>query len=111
MQHQTSNKRAGEAGFTLIETTIAMVIILIAMLGVAFSLTYAINYNTGNASRAKCLAVLQQQGFRLLREDAGTEAASVSLAFASADEEAVLTLADAGPYRTLLVQRTAGVMR
>ncbi|HTH50477.1 MAG TPA: prepilin-type N-terminal cleavage/methylation domain-containing protein [Pyrinomonadaceae bacterium] len=58
-------KIKGESGFTLVETTIAMVIILVAMLGVAFSLTYAINYNSGNASRAKCLAVLQQEVERM----------------------------------------------
>jgi prepilin-type N-terminal cleavage/methylation domain-containing protein len=53
--------RPGEAGFTLIETTCAMVIILISLLGVAFSFTYAINYNAGNQSRAQALALLQQE--------------------------------------------------
>src|SRR2546423_391790 len=38
-----------------------MVIILIALLGVAFSFTYAINYNAGNQSRAQALALLQQE--------------------------------------------------
>lgn len=52
---------SGEEGFSLIETTCAMVIILIALLGVAFSFTYAINYNAGNQSRTECLAVLQQE--------------------------------------------------
>ncbi len=50
-----------EAGFTLVETTCAMVIILVALLGVAFSFTYAINYNAGNQSRSQALAVLQQE--------------------------------------------------
>jgi prepilin-type N-terminal cleavage/methylation domain-containing protein len=51
----------GEKGFTLIEVCCALVIILIALLGVAFSFTYAINYNAGNKSRSQALAVLQQQ--------------------------------------------------
>jgi len=56
------NQGAGQQeGFTLIETTCAMVIILIALLGVAFSFTYAINYNAGNQSRAQALALLQQE--------------------------------------------------
>lgn len=50
-----------ESGFTLIETTCAMVIILISLLGVAFSFTYAINYNAGNQSRSQALALLQQE--------------------------------------------------
>lgn len=50
----------GESGFTLIETACALVIILIALLGVVFAFTYAINYNAGNSSRSQGLAVLQQ---------------------------------------------------
>ena len=50
----------GEAGFSLIEVTVAMVIFLIAMLGIFVTFTYAINYNAGNSSRAQALAILQQ---------------------------------------------------
>ena len=50
-----------EAGFTLLETTCALVIILIAMLGVTWAFTYAINYNAGNQSRSQALALLQQE--------------------------------------------------
>lgn len=50
-----------EAGFSLIEATIAMVVFLIAVLGVFISFTFAINYNAGNNSRAQALAVLQQK--------------------------------------------------
>lgn len=51
----------GQEGFTLIEAICALVIILVALLGVVFSFTYAINYNAGNQSRSQALAVLQQQ--------------------------------------------------
>lgn len=57
----TIEARTGEKGFTLVETTCAMVIILISLLGIAFSFTYAINYNAGNQSRAQALAFLQQE--------------------------------------------------
>ena len=52
---------SGEAGFTLIEAACALVIILIALLGVVFAFTYAVNYNAGNTSRSQALAVLQQE--------------------------------------------------
>ncbi len=63
IENSTNDRRANslEAGFTLVETTCAMVIILVALLGVAFSFTYAINYNAGNQSRSQALAVLQQE--------------------------------------------------
>ena len=54
-------KHNKEAGFSLVEATCAMVILLIALVGVATTFTYAINYNAGNNSRAQALAVLQQE--------------------------------------------------
>ncbi len=54
-----------DAGFTLIEAVCAQVIILVALLGVAFAFTYATNYNAGNRSRSQALAVLQQEVERI----------------------------------------------
>jgi type II secretory pathway pseudopilin PulG len=59
------NKVSSEAGFSLIEAAIALVIIMIALLGVAWSISYAITYNAGNNNRAKTLAVLQREVERL----------------------------------------------
>lgn len=56
--HSNAN---GESGFSLVEVVCALVIILIALLGVAFAFTYAISYNAGNNSRAQALAILQQE--------------------------------------------------
>ncbi len=53
--------RSNEAGFSLIEVACALVIILVALLGVVFSFTYVVNYNAGNNARSQTLAVLQQQ--------------------------------------------------
>lgn len=50
-----------EEGFSLVEATVAMVILLVALLGVFVTFTYAVNYNAGNNSRAQALAVLQQE--------------------------------------------------
>jgi prepilin-type N-terminal cleavage/methylation domain-containing protein len=54
-------KNSGEEGFSLIEVSIAMVVFLIAVLGVFISFAYAVNYNSGNTSRAQALALLQQK--------------------------------------------------
>src|SRR5215213_8520026 len=48
-------------GFTLIEVVIALIIIMIALLGVFSVFTYAITYNAGNKARAQALAILQQE--------------------------------------------------
>ena len=61
----TPARSNSDAGFTLIEAAVAMVVIFVALLGVAWSITYAINYNAGNNNRAKTLAVLQQEIERL----------------------------------------------
>jgi Tfp pilus assembly protein PilV len=64
MSKQHHNRNA-ESGFTLIEAVVAMVVILIAVMGVFMTITYAINYNAGNNSRAKTLAILQREVERL----------------------------------------------
>lgn len=51
----------GECGFTLVEVTIALVVFLVALLGVFVTFTYAISYNAGNNSRAQALSVLQRE--------------------------------------------------
>jgi prepilin-type N-terminal cleavage/methylation domain-containing protein len=50
-----------QSGFTLVETMVALVIVLVALLGVFYSFTYAILYNAGNATRTQCLATMQQE--------------------------------------------------
>ncbi|HEX8847392.1 MAG TPA: prepilin-type N-terminal cleavage/methylation domain-containing protein [Pyrinomonadaceae bacterium] len=50
----------GERGFTLIETTIALVIMMIAMLGAASLFAFSVYNNTSGADRTQTLAVAQQ---------------------------------------------------
>ena len=50
-----------QTGFSLIEVVLALVILLVALLGVFLAFTYAISYNAGNNSRSQALAILQQQ--------------------------------------------------
>jgi Tfp pilus assembly protein PilV len=54
-------KGVGEQGFTLIETSIALMIMMIAGLAVAGLFTYSIRYNTGGTDRAVATSIAQQQ--------------------------------------------------
>jgi prepilin-type N-terminal cleavage/methylation domain-containing protein len=55
------NKQQNEKGFSLVEVIIAMVIMMIVLLGVYTTFTYAVSYNAGNKSRSEALAILQQE--------------------------------------------------
>ena len=52
---------SGQSGFSLVEVIVALVIFLIVLLGLVAVFTYAVNYNSGNNSRAQALAVMQQE--------------------------------------------------
>lgn len=54
-------KKNEESGFSLIEVIIAMIILLVALLGVFLTFTYAVNFNAGNYARSQALVVLQQE--------------------------------------------------
>lgn len=53
-------KDSSEHGFTLIETSIAMVIMMVAGLGVVSLFVYSIGYNSGGNDRAVAIAIAQQ---------------------------------------------------
>ena len=50
----------GEQGFTIIEATIAMVLMMIVALGCASLFSFSIYNNSGGSDRAVCLALAQQ---------------------------------------------------
>jgi prepilin-type N-terminal cleavage/methylation domain-containing protein len=54
-------KKNEEGGFSLVEVIIAMLILLVALLGVFLTFTYAVNFNAGNYARSQALVVLQQE--------------------------------------------------
>ena len=51
----------GESGFTLIETSIAMVVMMVAALACSSLFVFSINNNVGGSERALSMAVAQQQ--------------------------------------------------
>ena len=84
-------KRGKEAGFSLVEATCAMVVLMIALTGVAVTFTYAINYNAGNSSRAEALAILQQE-VELLRSAKFTPAPNGMDSSLAGGEKAIRTV-------------------
>ena len=59
MKGKSINKN--ESGFSLIEVTIAMMVLLVGLLGVTLSYTWAVKFNAGNNLRMQSLAILQQE--------------------------------------------------
>src|SRR3989442_9206401 len=57
----TGQSGATERGFSLIETSIALVILMVAGLGVVSLFTYSIQYNSGGNDRALAISIAQQQ--------------------------------------------------
>lgn len=60
MNHKTDNQ-LGEAGFTLLETSIAMVLLAIVGLGIASCFFYAAKNNSSARDRDLAMAVAQEQ--------------------------------------------------
>lgn len=56
----TASQGSGEKGFSLIETTIAMLLMLIVALGSASLFSFSIYNNSGGSDRAVSLALAQQ---------------------------------------------------
>jgi prepilin-type N-terminal cleavage/methylation domain-containing protein len=50
-----------ESGFSLLESLIAISVLLVVLLGVFSVFTFAIVYNTGNNTRSQALSVLQRE--------------------------------------------------
>lgn len=69
-----SRDRSRERGFTLLETTIALVVMMVMGLAVVSMFVYAIGYNAGANDRALGLAIAQQRMERL-RKTPFTDAA------------------------------------
>jgi Tfp pilus assembly protein PilV len=65
-RHESRRRaRRGEAGFTLMETVIAMIVMMVVGLGASALLLYAVTNNSAAGARAQALAVAQQEMERL----------------------------------------------
>lgn len=63
MKTQTPNHKnlKGQQGFTLMETSIAMVVMMVGALGIASLFVFSTQNNIGGSERALAMAVAQQQ--------------------------------------------------
>jgi prepilin-type N-terminal cleavage/methylation domain-containing protein len=63
MKTQTPKNKnfEGQQGFTLVETSIAMVVMLVGALGIASLFVFSMQNNVGGGERALAMAVAQQQ--------------------------------------------------
>jgi len=56
-----------EQGFTLLETSIALIVMMVVTLATGSLFVYAVNYNSGSGDRSAALAIAQQRIERLRR--------------------------------------------
>jgi Tfp pilus assembly protein PilE len=56
-----------EQGFTLLETSIALIVMMVVTLATASLFVYAVKYNSGSGDRSAALAIAQQRLERLRR--------------------------------------------
>jgi len=62
-----SRSKSNEQGFTLLETSIALIVMMVVTLGTGSLFVYAVNYNSGSGDRSAALAIAQQRIERLRR--------------------------------------------
>lgn len=63
--NKTKDRARQEGGFSLLETAVAMVVMMIGGLGIAAVFSYAVKNNNGSRDRAVAIAVAQQEIERL----------------------------------------------
>lgn len=73
-----TTNRTAERGFTLIETCVALVIMMVVCLGSATMFAYAVRNNSGGSERAQALAIAQQQVERLRQQSFSTSGGTSS---------------------------------
>ena len=55
------NREGNSSGFTLLEVVIALIILMVAVLGVFAACAYATKWNSGNSQRSQSLSVFQRE--------------------------------------------------
>jgi Tfp pilus assembly protein PilV len=106
-QTKSSAKNEQQKGFTLIETTTALLVMMIGGLGICAVFAYAIKNNTGSRDRAAALAVAQQQ-METYRNMAFTD---TGMTATSANPEAVIVTSADRTYavRTVITDTTSSL--
>jgi Tfp pilus assembly protein PilV len=99
----------GEHGFTLIETCIALVIMMVAVLGAASLFAFAIGNNSAGGDRAQAFA-LAQQSLEQLRNATFSSSSTDASLNATTGSSQTLTGADGRSYNliTTITDSAAG---
>jgi Tfp pilus assembly protein PilV len=102
----TAAARSGERGFTLAETAIALLIMMIASVGIVSLFTYAIKYNAGAKDREMAMAVAQKriEWLRGIPFDASTRAKSYATGGLAATNGVTETATTAGRTYTVVTK-------
>lgn len=95
-------RSGGSRGFTLIETCISLVIMMIAGLGVVTLFTFAVTFNHGASDRARAAAIAQQR-MEIIRN---TDFDNLNAAFAAANTTVVQQGTNATDVRRFDVSTT-----
>jgi Tfp pilus assembly protein PilV len=95
---QIEQAGSSDQGFTLVETVVAMIVIMVGLLGVFHALTYAITFNTGNQSRSTAVAIMQQR-VELLRAAKWTSGGMDAALAGGVKPDDTVTLPTQGVYR------------
>src|SRR3954466_7609920 len=68
-RHKVADRsdKGKDQGFTLLETSIALIVMMVVTLATGSLFVYAVNYNSGSGDRAAALAIAQQRVERLRR--------------------------------------------
>lgn len=96
-ENLSSKNKTDENGFSLIEVSFALVVLLIALLGVFAAFTYVTIYNGGNSQRSQALSVAQQQ-IELLRSAKFTPTKMDTSLEGGTKPPAIVKGADGGNY-------------
>jgi Tfp pilus assembly protein PilV len=99
----------GEHGFTLIETCIALIIMMVAVLGAASLFAFAISNNSAGTDRAQAFA-LAQQSLEQLRNATFSSSSTDASLNATTSSSQTLTGADGRSYNliTTITDSAAG---
>ena len=95
-------KIKNEAGFSLLEALVAIVIMLVVLLGVFSAFTWAVIYNTGNNTRSQTLSVLQRE-VELIRSYKFTPTITDDVLTGGEKVAKYVTSADGSNYKVLVV--------
>src|SRR3954466_4274507 len=68
-RHKVADRsdKGKDQGFTLLETSIALIVMMVVTLATGSLFVYAVNYNSGSGDRSAALAIAQQRIERLRR--------------------------------------------